>query len=126
MWLPVGSPNSKGRDIFFHRSANGKEHDPNNLLIHGIFQKKARTLNKLKRRGDVKNLGQPTTSKINVTVDDEKVLVVPSKSRCFKLVTNYTAIEDILVTLVKMRFSLNQRKRLAEKVYKKACFSELY
>ena len=29
-----------------------------------------------------------------MTVEDDKVLVVPSKLRSFKLVTNYTAIED--------------------------------
>ena len=57
-------------------------------------RKKQVSLNKLKRRGDVENLEQPTTSKINVTVEDDKVLVVPSKLRSFKLVTNYTAIED--------------------------------
>ena len=57
-------------------------------------RKKQVSLNKLKRRGDVENLEQPTTSKIYVTVEDDKVLVVPSKLRSFKLVTNYTAIED--------------------------------
>ena len=57
-------------------------------------KKKQVSLNKLKRRGDVKNLEQPTSSKINVTVDDDKVLVVPSKLRSFKLVTNYTAFEN--------------------------------
>ena len=57
-------------------------------------RKKQVSSNKLKRRGDVENLEQPPTSKINVTVDDDKVLVVPSKLLSFKLVTNYTAIED--------------------------------
>ena len=57
-------------------------------------RKKQLSLNKLKRRGDVKNLEQPTTSKINVIVDDDKVLVATSKLPSFKLVTNYTAFED--------------------------------
>ena len=57
-------------------------------------RKKQLSLNKLKQRGDVKNLEQPTTRKINVTVDDDKVLVATSKLASFKLVTNYTAFED--------------------------------
>ena len=67
-------------------------------------RKKQVSLNKLKRRGDVENLEQPTTSKINVTVEDDKVLVVPSKLRTIPL------LKMIPVTLVKMICSLNQRK----------------
>ena len=57
------------------------------------FRKTQVSLNKLKRRGEVENLEQLTSSKINLTVDDDKVLVVPSKLRSFKLIAN-TAIED--------------------------------
>ena len=87
MWLPVGRPNSKGRDIFFDRPVNGKMI----LTTHKdmVYSRK----HKLKRKCDVENFEQPTTTKINVTVDDDEVLLVPSKVRSFKVVTN-TAIED--------------------------------
>ena len=56
-------------------------------------RKKQISLNELKQRGDVENLKQPTTGKINLKVDHDEVSLVPSKLRSFKLVTN-TPIKD--------------------------------
>ena len=92
MWLPVGRSNSEVRGFFFLIDQQTERKMILTTLSHGIFQKKASIFEQAEAKRRCREF-RATTDKQN-QVDDDKVLVVPSKLLSFKLVTNYTAIED--------------------------------